>query len=379
MSDRRLSDRTSRQRFSLDDHQTIALVDGNPASLVLGKAALAEQYNVLTADSGAGLLEMLGTHTPSLILLDVAMPDMDGLEIIKILNDQTTTQNIPVILMAESADEHQEIEGLSLGAVDYITKPFSPVHILQRVKFHLLVDARRRALTAQRQKLFDSNQDLHRMVIEKSATIVGLQEAIVNVFAELIERRDDVTGKHVERIQGYLHMFFLALLDNELFQEEVATWNIALILQAAHLHDVGKIAIRDDVLLKPDRLSEEEFEIIKTHVDFGEAIIDKIMKTTSETSFLEQARVLVTSHHEKWDGSGYPRGMKGTEIPLQGRVMAIVDVYDALVDKRPYKEAYSHDQAVQIIVNGSGTHFDPDLITVFQKISDQFRDVRQSA
>jgi putative two-component system response regulator len=174
-------------------------------------------------------------------------------------------------------------------------------------------------------------------------------------------------------------MFFLALLDNELFQEEVATWNIALILQAAHLHDVGKIAIRDDVLLKPDRLSEEEFEIIKTHVDFGEAIIDKIMKTTSETSFLEQARVLVTSHHEKWDGSGYPRGMKGTEIPLQGRVMAIVDVYDALVDKRPYKEAYSHDQAVQIIVNGSGTHFDPDLITVFQKISDQFRDVRQSA
>jgi len=351
--------------------KTIALVDDSPASLLASQFVLTESYNVLTACSGEDLLKMLEEHIPDLILLDIEMPGIDGLEVIKILKKQKATKSIPVIILAKSVDEKQEIEALSLGAIDYMSKPFSPIRLLKRIEMHLLLDAHKRELVIQRKALLHSNHSLHRMVVEKAVTVVELQEAIVSVFSELIECRDHTTGGHVERIQRFLYLLLTALLDHELYQEEVSKWNLALILQSALLHDVGKIGIRDHILLKPDKLTQEEFEIVKTHVDFGGDIIDKIMKKTSETLFLEHALVLITSHHEKWDGSGYPRGLKGYEIPLQGRAMAIVDVYDALTAERPYKKAYSHEQAVQMIAEGSGTHFDPDLVTVFMNIADQ--------
>jgi len=377
MSSNRGSNRISRKQGFTGERKTVALVDDNPASLIAGKAVLAGTYNVLTANSGASLLEMLEEHIPNLILLEIGLPDMDGIEIIKILKNQKATKSIPVIFLTGATDEQQELQGLSLGAVDYITKPFSPTRLLKHIETHLLLDSQKRELATQKKKLLKSNRTLHQMVVDKSVTVVELQEAIVSVFSELIECRDHTTGGHVERIQRFLYLLLVALLDHELYQEEVSSWNIALILQSALLHDVGKIGIRDYILLKPDKLTEEEFEIIKTHVEFGGTIIDKIITKTSETTFLEQARVLITSHHEKWDGTGYPSGLKGKEIPLQGRAMAIVDVYDALTAERPYKKAYSHEQAMQIIVNGSGKHFDPELVTVFLTISEQIHAIAQ--
>ena len=365
------SHRTRRKKGSPDERSTIVLVDDNRGSLLSGNTVLAGTYNVFTAHSGEQLLNMLKTHTPDLILLDIEMPDMDGFEVIKILKSQKATKSIPVIFLTGTTDEQQEITGLSLGAVDYITKPFSPPLLLKRIETHLLIDSQKRELAAQRRKLINNNKNLQRTVVEKAEMVIELQEAIVSVFAELIECRDDTTGGHVGRMQNYLHVFFVALLDNELYKDEVASWNIALILQSAHLHDVGKIGIKDHVLLKPGKLTAEEFEIIKTHVEFGETVIDKIKEKTTEKEFLEQAKTMISSHHEKWDGSGYPRGLKGTEIPLQGRMMAIVDVYDALTSDRPYKKAYSHEEALKIISDGSGTHFEPELVAVFMSISDR--------
>ena len=364
---------------SVKKRKTIVWVDDNKTSLMMGHALLAGTYSVFTINSGANLLSLLEAHTPDLILLDIAMPEMNGFDVIKILKNQESTKNIPVIFLTASIDEEKEIAGLSLGAVDYITKPFSPPRLLKRIETHLLVDSQKRELEAQQKELIAFNARLQRLAIQKTEAIVELQEAIVSVFAELIECRDDSTGGHVGRMQRYLQEFFVALLDHDFYKEEVSAWNIALILQSAHLHDVGKIGIRDNILLKPGKLTEEEFKIIKTHVEFGETVIDKIMKKTSEKEFLAQARIMITSHHEKWDGSGYPRGLKGNEIPLQGRLMAIVDVYDALTSERPYKEAYPHQEAIKIIADGSGTHFDPNLVDVFLSISDRMVEIASNA
>ena len=359
--------------------KTIVLVDDDVTGLRVGKAALEKTYNVFTANSSQGLFKILAKRTPNLILLDIGLPDRDGFEIIKILKNNEATRDIPVIFLTGYIDEEKELLGLTLGAVDYITKPFSPPRLLKHIETHLLVDSQKRKLRARQQELLKFNADLQLLTVQKTEAIVELQEAIINVFAELIECRDQNTGGHVGRVQNFLHEFLVALLNHDAYKEEVSEWNIALILQSAHLHDVGKIGIRDFILLKPEKLTDEEFEIVKTHVRFGEAVIDKILNITVEKKFLEQAKIMIATHHEKWDGSGYPRGLKGTEIALQGRLMAIVDVYDAITSDRPYKEACSHEEALQIIANGNGTHFDPELVSIFLSISDNIREAALSA
>jgi len=204
---------------------------------------------------------------------------------------------------------------------------------------------------------------------------VELQNAVMKTMAELVEGRDNITGGHIERTQNYLRILIEALSKSDRYKDEISSWDIELILQSAQLHDVGKIAIDDSILRKPGKLTEEEFEKIKVHTIFGEEVIQKIKKSTSEHAFLEQARILASTHHEKWDGSGYPMGLKGSEIPLQGRLMAIADVYEALISDRPYKKAFSHEQAVAIIKCDSGKHFDPLLVDLFLNVSDEFNKV----
>ena len=353
------------------DRKTVFLVDDDMVILTIGNEALAETYNVFTINSGVRLLKMLKKNIPDLILLDVGMPEMDGYETIKHLKADEETRDIPVIFLTARTDGENELHGLSLGAIDYITKPFSIAILLKRIELHLLVESQKR-------ELINFNTNLQKMVEAKTKTVLELQNAVLSTFAELIEFRDGVTGGHIGRTQHYLEILINAILDHNKYKTEISTWNTALILQSAQLHDVGKIAIKDDILQKPGRLTIDEFESIKEHVSFGETVIEKIKGNTTEQAFLEQARVLVATHHEKWDGSGYPRGLKGEEIPLQGRLMAIVDVYDALISGRPYKEAYTHKKAVDIIVEGSGTHFDPTLVDIFLGVSDKFYEVTVS-
>ena len=347
------------------DRKTIFCVDDAVTNLTIVKNMLAETYNVFTMNSGARLLKMLEKNIPDLILLDVEMPEMNGYEAIKIIKNKKETEHIPIIFLTAKNDTASELEGLSLGAIDYIIKPFSPPLLLKRLEVHLLVESQKR-------DLIYYNNNLLEMVDAKTKTVVELQNAVLQTMAELVEYRDDITGRHIERTQSYLSILINALLQHSIYTDEISTWNIELVVQSAQLHDVGKIAISDHILQKPGKLTAEEFEQVKEHTTFGEKVIEKIKKSTSEHAFLEQARILVATHHEKWDGSGYPKGLKSEEIPLQGRLMAIADVYDALISDRPYKRAFTHKEAVAVILAGKETHFDPVLIDLFLSVADQF-------
>ena len=347
--------------------KTIFFVDDDLTNLTIGNDTLNPYYNILTMNSSARLFKMLESHLPDLILLDVEMPEMDGYETIKILKNNEETRDIPVIFLTAHNDPESELEGLSLGAMDYIIKPFSPPLLIKRIEVHLLVES-------QKKLLVNFNENLQVMVDSKTRMVIELKNAFLKTMAELVECRDGITGEHIERTQYYVGILIEEMQKHDLYKEEVSSWDRELIFQSAQLHDVGKIAISDRLLQKPDKLSKEEFDEIKMHVAFGESIIDRIKKYTTERTFLDQARIFIATHHEKWNGSGYPRGLKGKEIPLQGRVMAIADVYDALISDRPYKRAYTHAKSIDIIIGERGKHFDPELVDLFLGISDKFKE-----
>ena len=346
--------------------QTIFLVDDNPTNLTVGRTALLGQYNVITIPSAEKLLKLLEKNIPALILLDVEMPEMDGYEAIRRIKANPHTAGIPVIFLTARTDTANEIEGLSLGAIDYITKPFSPPLLLKRLEVHLLVERQKREL----QHLNDNLMD---MVTEKTRTVVTLKNAILKTVAELVEWRDDITGSHIERNQRYLKLLAEKALEQGVYRDEIQGWDMDIFLQSAQLHDVGKLSIKDDLLCKPGQLTREEYEIMKEHTNFGVRIIEKIKNSVTEDAFLEHARIFAATHHEKWDGTGYPLGLSGEAIPLQGRLMAIADVYDALISARPYKAPFTHQEAVEIILAGSGSHFDPALVDIFALVHEEFR------
>ncbi|MDL2236641.1 response regulator [Christensenellaceae bacterium OttesenSCG-928-K19] len=356
-----------------NSRKKIMLVDDNVTNLVIGKNVLSDKYDVFTIPSGEKLFKLLEKTTPDLILLDIEMPEMNGYDVIRRLKEGEGTKHIPVIFLTAKNDTGSELEGLSLGAIDYISKPFSPPLLLKRIDLHLLVEDQKRELK-------DYNDNLQEMVKEKTKTVVTLQNAVLQTVAELVECRDDITGGHIERTQHYLRILVNALIDKGIYLEEMGEWkDNDFFFQSAQLHDVGKIAIKDSILMKPGKLSENEFEEMKEHTTFGGKVIDKIGKSTEEKAFLAHAKVFAETHHERWDGTGYPLGMSGKEIPLEGRLMAIADVYDALISERPYKEALTHGEAVEIIVAGKGTHFDPVLTDLFLSVADSFDEVTKFA
>jgi putative two-component system response regulator len=357
-------------------HKTkIMVVDDDITNLKYAKTALSEMYDVFTVPSASKMFGVIGTlddSLPSLILLDINMPEMDGIEAIKKLKNRVETRGIPVIFLTSKNDPDSEMEGLALGAVDYITKPFMPHLLRKRVEIHLTMEFQRQTLEKQKLDLQNFNENLQRMVEEKTGRVLELQGAILSTLANMVESRDDVTGGHVQRTKKHLGLLVAALQDFGLYWEDIANWDIDLLLQSSQLHDIGKISIRDSILMKPGKLTREEFEEMKRHSIFGVRIIEKIGANTSENDFLTHSKIFAQTHHEKWDGTGYPNGLRGDKIPLQGRLMAIADVYDALVSDRPYKKALSHEEASRIIIDGSGTHFDPVLIDVFKEVGKSF-------
>jgi putative two-component system response regulator len=349
-----------------NEKKLIILVDDNPANLRIGKNVLAEKYAVATSPSAEKMFSLLESNTPAMILLDVDMPEVNGYEAIKILKSKPETKDIPVIFLTARTESDDELEGLSLGAIDYITKPFQPPLLLKRIEVHLLVEE-------QRKELQYFNENLQKMVEEKTQNVIELQNALLKTIAELVECRDDITGGHIERTQRGINILLEEIEKRDLYKDETKGWDKNLLLQSCQLHDVGKISISDSILKKPGKLNEEEYNEMKKHASFGEQIIEKIEALAKESDFLDYAKIFAASHHEKWDGSGYPRGLKENKIPLLGRIMAIADVYDALTSVRPYKDAFSHDEAVRIITESSGTQFDPMLVEIFISTSDKFK------
>ena len=336
--------------------ETIFIVDDSDVSLTTAKEALKRHYRVMTLPSAEKMFALIKKITPDLILLDIEMPDMDGFEVLHHLKHNVSLDGIPVILLTGRSDIDAEIRGLQLGVVDFITKPFSEPVLLNRIRNHL---------------------NINEIILERTARLQRLQNGIVFVLADVLERRDLRTGGHVERTTAYVRILLESMREQGVYADEVDHIDTELFVSSARLHDVGKISISDVILNKPGKLTEEEFAIMKTHPTEGERIIDQIVfRTGGDETFLHYAKSFAGYHHERWNGRGYPYGLKGTNIPLEGRIMAFADVYDAMVSIRSYKESLSHEEAIKTILENADDHFDPIITTAFYDVCEKFKTVK---
>jgi len=342
--------------------KTIFIVDDNATNLTTAENALAEQYRTIALGSASQMFAALDKFTPDLILLDIEMPEISGFEAMKMLKAIGSYSTIPVIFLTSITDPESEAYGIELGAVDFIMKPFSKPVLLNRIKNHLNIDELIRERTEQ--------------LAHRTKQLETLQNGIVYAFADLVENRDKNTGGHIDRTAVYFKILIDAMIRNGVYTDEIKSWNMESVISSTRLHDLGKIVISDTILNKPSSLTSDEFVEMKKHSKEGERIIDEAIKQTGDAEFLHNAKMIATYHHERWDGTGYPYGIKGENIPLQSRLMAIIDVYDALVSERPYKKAFTHEEALDIIKNGSGSHFDPQVVKVFDDINSLIKTVR---
>jgi putative two-component system response regulator len=360
--------------LSLDlfEKPTILVVDDTPDNLALMGNLLKHDYKVKVANSGERALKIAASGTPpDLILLDVMMPGMDGYQICSLLKSDPATADIPVIFVTAKSDVEDEQKGLEMGAVDYLTKPISPPIVKVRIKIHL-------ALKAHANFLRDKSDFLEAEVAKRTRDVMAIQDVTILAMASLAETRDSDTGNHIRRTQFYIKALAQKLSTHPRFAAQLTDAYIQILFKSAPLHDIGKVGIPDRILLKPGRFEPHEFEIMKTHTTLGRDAIDHAEKQLGmEVEFLAMAKEIAYSHQEKWDGSGYPQGLAGDAIPLSARLMAVADVYDALISRRVYKDGMSHAKAVSIIIEGKGTHFDPDLVDAFVELQDEFRAIAQ--
>jgi putative two-component system response regulator len=357
---------------NLSDRPTVLVVDDTPDNLALISTLLKDTYHVKVAVSGEKALRIAtGPRPPDLILLDIMMPQMDGYEVCKRLKATAATQDIPVIFVTARADEEDERIGLELGAVDYITKPISPAILLARVKAQL-------ALKSAADFLRDKNEFLEQQVERRTREVSAIQDVTILAMASLAETRDSDTGNHILRTQQYVRALAIHLRGHPRFAAFLTDSNIQMLFKSAPLHDIGKVGIPDRILLKPGRLTPEEFEVMKTHTTLGRDAISHAERALgTDVEFLRIAKEIAYSHQEKWDGSGYPQGLVAEAIPISARLMAVADVYDALISRRVYKAPMAHEQAVDIIRAGHGSHFDPDIVAAFLVIEGDFRSIAQ--
>ncbi len=346
---------------------TILIVDDCRYTLSLISDMLISSYNIRLAKGAEKALKVATSNPiPDLIILDIRMPEMNGFQLCEILKATEETRDIPIIFLTSYTSHEKERQGLELGAVDFIRKPPRQSSVLARIRNHLELKVENDILRAARKKL-----ELE--VLKKSCEVASAQDSLISSLAIMAGARDIETGKHILRTQLYIKYLALQLQNNPRFGSLLDSEYVERLYQSAPLHDIGKIGIPDHILLKKGRLTLDEFEVMKTHPDLGRSAIEAVQSIALENfGFLDLAKEIAYGHHEKWDGSGYPKGLIGDAIPVSARLMSIVDVYDALTSRRPYKEPMSHMTACEIILNSKGSHFDPDMVDAFESISDVF-------
>lgn len=352
---------------------TVLVVDDTPDNLKLISGLLKGIYKVKIATCGESTLDIAQSDSPpDLILLDIMMPDMDGYEVCTRLKADSKTAHIPVIFLTAKTEVSDETKGLEMGAVDYISKPINPLILLSRVKIHLTEKKMHDFLN-------DKNSFLENEVKKRTAEINAIQDVTIHAMASLAETRDNDTGNHIRRTQHYLKVLAEKMRFHPRFTDFLNDNHIIdALFKSAPLHDIGKIGIPDRILLKPGRFEPSEFEIMKKHPELGRnAILHAERELGIEVPFLKYAKEIAYAHQEKWDGSGYPLGISGDDIPISARLMAVADVYDALISRRVYKEGMPHEEAVQIIIEGRGTHFDPDIVDAFLMLQDDFKRIAE--
>jgi putative two-component system response regulator len=355
----------------------ILIVDDEPPNRLILEDLLAEHYLVHALSNGRQALDYLTTvGQADLILLDVLMPEMDGFEACRRIKAEPGLQDIPVLFLTSLDNVADEERGLSLGAADFIRKPFSRSIVLARIRNHLELARARRRLSDRNVELEQLVAERTREVLHEKEQVIAVQDVIITALCALAEIRDNETGNHIRRTQKYVQSLAKRLSAHPRFIKELSDETIELLFKTAPLHDIGKVGIPDAILLKPGKLTADEWGIMKRHTEYGRDAIAQAEGTIGQsTSFLRYARNIAYSHHEKWDGSGYPQGLSGEAIPLPARLMAVADVYDALISVRVYKPAYSHEQAVSMIIDGRGTHFDPDIADALLDVQGEFKSI----
>lgn len=343
-----------------DAQNSVLVVDDVAINRMTLRAILEPDYLTFEADSGKTALTLLdrAPFLPSVILLDIVMPEMDGFEVLRNLKRSAHTSGIPVIFITASNDVETETRGLRAGAVDYISKPFNPEVIKARVDNHV--------------ELKRYRDDLKQAVDEKVQQLILSKENMLETLATVIEYRNLESGEHVKRTSLLAKELLAALALSPRSASELSGLNTDILLKAIPTHDIGKVGIPDEILLKPGRLTDEEFGIMKTHSIIGSDIIDTLLSHDDDDEYLQHCRDICRHHHERFDGKGYPDGLKGRDIPFSARVMSIIDVYDALMSRRIYKQAYSRTETIKIMAEGMGTQFDPAMLDSFLGLDDTY-------
>jgi putative two-component system response regulator len=328
-------------------------------------------YAVTETDNGRDALDMVLHEKPDIVILDIKMPEIDGIEVCRILKSNPVTKTIPVVILTALGDDEHHLRALDAGADDFLIKPFRVCFLRARLRSLL-------ALKLMNDASLGYQESLKRINVDLMEKLITTQDVTIIALAKLAEFRDPETGEHLERMREYAKALAVELRQLPKYRFYITDRYIENLYKSSPLHDIGKVGIRDEILLKPGKLSVSEFELMKQHtVIGGDALGAAIKFTGMEKSFLDMGKEIAYHHHEKWDGSGYPHGLSGENIPLSARILSIADVYDALTSKRVYKEAFSHERARAIIMGESPNHFDPDILDAFGKIENQFLDIRR--
>jgi putative two-component system response regulator len=350
----------------------ILIVDDNTANLQVLSSMLKEQgYHTREARSGIAALRAAQSQPPDLILLDIMMPEMDGYEVCRLLKADERLADVPVVFLSALAGTEDKVKAFAAQAADYVTKPFQFDEVRARVETHL----RLHRLQVTTETL---NRELKTLVEAQVREIADSQMATIFALAKLAESRDDETGKHLEHVQALCGLLAEEMRGKTKDAVIDATY-IDNVVHAAPLHDIGKVAIPDHILLKPGPLTPEEFEVMKTHTVLGARTLEAVRKEYSHNAFIDMGVQIARSHHERWDGAGYPDGLAGSDIPLCARIMAVVDVYDAARSRRCYKGALTHKEVCRIILSEAGKQFDPDAVAAFRELQHAFNDVWREA
>ncbi len=341
---------------------TILIVDDIEINRLILREILQSDYNILEAENGVEAVDILFNigDVPQAVLLDIMMPGMDGFEVLQLIKSNPRTEKIPVLFITAADASTNESRGLMEGAADYISKPFNPDVVKVRVDSHIQLKRYR--------------DGLETMLEKKTYELITLHERTLETLATIIEYRSLESGTHIRRSSELTRILVHAMLKSDKFAKQLLELQYKSIIKAVALHDIGKVGIPDSILLKPGPLTKEEFTVMQQHSTIGSKIIDSIAKNaTDDAKYLMHCRHICQSHHERWDGRGYPEGLAGDKIPLSARILSVVDVYDALANKRCYKPAMTHEQALGIVTDGAGTQFDPDIVAILSDVSEKFR------
>lgn len=351
--------------------QRVMVIDDTPANLgLLEDMLVSNGFDVAAFPRGAMALSAAAQQPPDLILLDIMMPEMDGYEVCRRLKTDPSTRNVPVIFISALDATESKLRAFTDGGVDYVTKPLQQEEVLARVRTHL-------KLREMQRELERHNVDLENLVAEKMKEISDSQLATLVAISNLAEYRDKETGRHIERTSNYCRLIAEELRKQSTYSEQISDAFVRNICFAAPLHDIGKMGIPDHILNKPGKLTPEEFEVMKTHVNIGIDTLSHVLSQHPQNEFIRMGLDIAGTHHEKWDGTGYPHGIARENIPLSGRIMALADVYDALRSRRVYKEGFSHAKAIEIITQGKGTQFDPAVVDAFVAVEKQFDELSE--